>query len=293
VLEVSASVRITEVGPRDGLQNESAVVPAKTKVEFIERLLACGFPEIEVTSFVSAKWVPQLGDGAEVIASLTRLPGTLLSALVPNERGLDAALAARIDKVAVFVSATEGFSQRNTNGSISEVLLRIAPVIARARAAKLPVRGYISCVVRCPCDGPTSPASVREVCARLLELGVTEIDLGDTIGAAEPDDIARLFEGLADLVSPSDATLHLHDTRGRASACVERGLSLGVRSFDASVAGLGGCPYATGAPGNLATESLLATLDRAGFTTEVNSGAVGSVAQWIRQQLASLRGASS
>ena len=286
-------VRVTEVGPRDGLQNERAIVPVAAKVEFIDRLSACGFPEVEATSFVSAKWVPQLGDAAEVFARVHRSSETLLSALVPNEQGLDAALAAGVDKIAVFVAASEAFSQRNTNGSIAQVLERVGHVVTRARRDALPVRGYISCAIRCPYDGPTEPARVREVAERLLALGATEIDLGDTIGAAEPSDIARLFDGLDGVLTPGRATLHLHDTHGRASACVERALELGVRSFDASVAGLGGCPYANGAPGNLATETLLSILTRAGFDTGVDTDAVVATAQWIRQQLAALRPSSS
>ena len=285
-------VRVTEVAPRDGLQNESTRVPTATKVEFINRLAAAGFPEIEATSFVSAAWVPQLGDAAEVMRAIHRPPGTLFSALVPNERGLDAALEARVDKIAVFAAATEGFSRANTNGSIDEVLARFAALIPRARVAGLRVRGYISCVIRCPIDGPVEPRAVRRVAEHLLALGVDEIDLGDTIGAASPDDIERLYEGLAGVVSPGASTLHLHDTHARAISCAERALALGVRSFDASASGLGGCPYAAGAPGNVATESLLGAIEQAGFTTGIDRSAVERAGQWIRQELARLSSAS-
>ncbi len=291
--EALSRVRITEVAARDGLQNEKGWVPTQQKIEFIDRLSRAAFPEIEATSFVSKNWVPQLGDAAEVMSGIKRNPATIYSALVPNERGFDAALAARVDKVAVFAAASEGFSRANTNGSIEEVLARLARVIARAREASLPVRGYISCAVRCPIDGPTSPAAVRSVAQRLLDLGVNEIDLGDTIGAARPDDIDRLFDGLVGCLSPADATLHLHDTSGVAVSCALRALTLGVRSFDASAGGLGGCPYAPGAPGNVATESLVEALENAGFSTGIDLGRVRAAGQWMRQELARVGPASS
>ena len=286
-------VRITEVAPRDGLQNEKGWVPTARKVEFIDQLSGAGFPEVEATSFVSRNWVPQLGDAAEVMGAIKRSPKTLYSALVPNERGLEGALAARVDKVAVFAAATQGFSRANTNGSIEEVLARLAKVIARAREASLPIRGYISCVVRCPIDGPTPPAAVRSVAQQLLDLGVNEIDLGDTIGAAKPDDIDRLFDGLSGCLAPAQATLHLHDTSAEAISCALRALALGVRSFDSSAGGLGGCPYAHGAPGNVATESLVEALENAGFSTGIDLGTVRAAAQWMRQELARVGPASS
>ncbi|MSQ89910.1 MAG: hydroxymethylglutaryl-CoA lyase [Phycisphaerales bacterium] len=286
------AIRITEVGPRDGLQSESACLSTAVKVQFIDLLSAAGIPEIEVSSFVSSKWVPQLADAAEVFAAIQRRIGTSYSALVPNEQGFDRACAARADKIAVFISATEEFSQRNANGSIAEVLARIAPVVKRARAAGIPVRGYVSCVIRCPFAGEVSPAQVRGVCAALLELGVDELDLGDTIGAATSDSIARLYEGLFPLVAPSATTLHLHDTHGRAIACALRALELGVRSFDSSAGGLGGCPYAPGAPGNVATESLVAAAKSAGFVSGVDTQRVAEAGLWIRQQLSLARGAS-
>jgi hydroxymethylglutaryl-CoA lyase len=286
---MSGMVRVTEVGPRDGLQNERAQVPVADKVAFVNALIAAGFPEVEVTSFVSPKWVPQLADGAEVMRQATRRSGTVLSALVPNERGLQSALEARVDKVSVFASASEGFSQRNVNASIAECLARLQPVVQQTRAAGLPVRGYVSCVVRCPFDGVVSPAAVRSVSERLLAIGCTEIDLGDTIGAAEVPDIDHLLDGIQPLLQPSDITLHLHDTRGMASACVERALLRGVRSFDSSAAGLGGCPYAPGAPGNLATETLLSTLERLGFTHGVQAAAVAAAGATMRHTLARIQ----
>lgn len=286
-------VRITEVGPRDGLQNESVRIPTAIKIEFVDQLSAAGFPEIEVTSFVSTKWVPQLGDASEVMRGITRRAGTIYSALVPNERGLEDALEACVDKVSVFVSATEGFSTRNTNGSVDEVLARIAPVVSRAKVTGKPVRGYVSCIIRCPYDGPVDPAQVVAVCARLLEMGVDEIDLGDTIGAADADSISRLYQSIARIIEPSKTTLHLHDTHGQAITCALRALEIGVRSFDSSVAGLGGCPYAPGSAGNVATETLARAMVSAGFDTNIDIQRVSDAGLWMRQQLAFSRAASS
>jgi hydroxymethylglutaryl-CoA lyase len=278
-------VRITEVGPRDGLQNEKQVIPADAKVAFVDLLSEARFPEIEVSSFVSPKWVPQLGDAAEVFARIRRRPGTVYSALVPNERGMEGALAARADKIAVFAAASESFSQRNTGGSIDEVLARFVPVIAAARAAGLPVRGYVSCVVRCPYEGPVAPGAVRTVVDRLLALGVDEIDLGETLGVAVPDDIARLYDGIAPAVAPGRTTLHLHDTNGRALDNARAALALGVRSFDSSAGGLGGCPYAPGARGNVDTVSLLSMLESEGYETGVDRAAAAAAIASIRQAL--------
>jgi hydroxymethylglutaryl-CoA lyase len=278
-------VRITEVGPRDGLQNEKQVIPAEAKVAFVDLLSEARFPEIEVSSFVSPKWVPQLGDAAEVFARIRRRPGTVYSALVPNERGMEGALAARADKIAVFAAASESFSQRNTGGSIDEVLARFVPVIAAARAAGLPVRGYVSCVVRCPYEGPVAPGAVRTVVDRLLALGVDEIDLGETLGVAVPDDIARLYDGIAPAIAPGCTTLHLHDTNGRALDNARAALALGVRSFDSSAGGLGGCPYAPGARGNVDTVSLLSMLESEGYETGVDRAAAAAAIASIRQAL--------
>ena len=278
-------VRITEVGPRDGLQNEKGIVPVDAKVAFVDLLSDAGFPEIEVSSFVSPKWVPQLGDAAEVFARIRRRPGTVYSALVPNERGMEGALAAHVGKVAVFAAASEGFSRANTGGSIAEVLARFAPVIAAARAARIPVRGYVSCVVRCPYDGPTAPSAVRSVVEQLLALGVDEVDLGETLGVAEPADIARLYEEVARAVEPGRTTLHLHDSNGRALDNARAALSLGVRSFDASAGGLGGCPYAPGARGNVDTASLVAAVEAEGYMTGVDREAVARAMSSIRQHL--------
>ena len=278
-------VRITEVGPRDGLQNEKSVVPAAAKVAFVDLLSDAGFPEIEVSSFVSPKWVPQLGDAAEVFAAIRRSGGTVYSALVPNERGMEAALAARAQKVAVFAAASEGFSRANTGGTVEEVLARFEPVVRTARAASIPVRGYVSCVVRCPYDGPTSPERVRAVVERLLAIGVGEIDLGETLGVAQPADIERMYEAVGRAVDPALTTLHLHDTNGCALDNARAALALGVRSFDSSAGGLGGCPYAPGARGNVDTAALVGMLHGAGYETGIDLQAVALATASIRQAL--------
>ena len=264
------ALRITDVGPRDGLQNEKALVPVEAKVAYVDGLSAAGVAEIEVSSFVSPKWVPQLADAAEVFGRIQRRPGVVYSALVPNEKGLEAALAAKADKIAVFTAASETFSRKNTNASIGETIDRFRPVVATAKRDGLPVRGYISTVVQCPYEGPISPAQVRRVAEMLLEIGVDEIDLGETLGVAAPPEIERLYEGLAGLLEPSQTTLHLHDTYGRGLACAYRAMQLGVNSFDASCGGIGGCPYAPGAAGNLATEDLVSLAERMGIRTGVD-----------------------
>ncbi len=264
------SIRITEVGPRDGLQNEARAIPTDVKVAFIDLLSASGVAEIEVSSFVSPKWVPQLGDASEVFARIKRKPGVVHSALVPNEKGLDAALDAKADKIAVFAAASETFSRKNTNASIAETLERFSPVVKRARDTTLPVRAYISTAIACPYEGPIDPQKVRTLAAKLLQIGCDEIDLGDTIGVAVPTDIELLYEALDGLLTPQQTTLHLHDTRGTALACAFRAFQLGVRSFDSSCVGLGGCPYAPGAAGNIATEDLVYTFNKMGCDTGVD-----------------------
>lgn len=262
MMSLPATIRITEVGPRDGLQNERTILSAADKIAFIDRLSESGPAEIEVSSFVSPRWIPQLADAGEVFGGIERREDVVYSALVPNQKGLERALEAKADKVSVFAAASETFSGRNVNATIDESLKRFAPVIREASEADVPVRGYISCAVACPYEGPVDPRRVREVAQRLLDMGVTEIDLGDTIGVAAPSDIDMLYDELEGLLEPADTTLHLHDTRGTALSCVYRALQLGVRSFDASCTGLGGCPYAPGAAGNLATEDLVYVCER-------------------------------
>jgi hydroxymethylglutaryl-CoA lyase len=284
-MSVARFMRITEVGPRDGLQNEPLAISTAAKIAFINALSKANFAEIEVTSFVRADRIAQLADAAQVMAGITRAAGTVYSVLVPNERGLDGALAAGAGKISVFVSASESFSQRNVNASIHECLERLRPVVSRARAAKLPVRGYVSCVVKCPYDGAVLAEQVRQVCAQLLELGATELDLGDTIGAAVPEDMDRLLAGLESVAAPNELTLHLHNTSGRAIEVAERAIALGVVSFDSSAGGLGGCPFAPGAPGNVATEDMLELAARLGIETGVRADQVRAATAQLRQAM--------
>ena len=279
------AVHITEVGPRDGLQNESAVVDAAVKARFIDMLAAAGVREIEATSFVSPNWVPQLADADEVMTQIRRLPGVTYSALVPNELGLERAIAAKVDKICVFAAASETFSRKNTNSSIAEVLVRLAPVVRGALAANMPVRAYVSCAVACPYEGPIAPSAVRRVVEQLLAMGKIEIDLGDTIGVAVPSDIEKLYDGLNGALSPADSVLHLHDTHGTALACAYRAHQLGVRNFDSSAGGLGGCPYAPGAAGNLASEDLVYMLERMGVATGINLSNLVAASRLMSQAL--------
>ena len=318
---MSDRVRITDVSPRDGLQNEPGLIATADKVRLIRLLATTGVDEIEATSFVSPKWVPQLGDAAEVLSVLaadwtTLAAGAgagaapLLSALVPNERGLEAALAANaaagkplIAKVSVFTAASETFARRNTNASIAETLDRFRPVVAHAHRAGLTVRGYLSCVIACPFEGRIAPAVVADWSGRLLDLGIDELDLGDTIGAGTAQTIRAMLEAVGRVSPLSGArvpvTLHLHDTFGHAAECVRAALDVGVRSFDGSVAGLGGCPYATKtlpdgsvqrAPGNISTELLVRTIHASGFTTGASPDALDHAAAQARLIVAAARG---
>jgi len=279
-------VELIEVGPRDGLQNEKRIVSVDDKVRFVELLVSAGFREIEVTSFVSPKWVPQLADAEEVLARIPRAGGVVYSALVPNEKGLERALACGVRKVSVFTAASEGFTRKNINATIAESIERFKPVVARAHDAGASVRGYVSCVVACPYDGPIAPEAVRETCARLAEIGVDELDLGDTIGVAHPDEIARVIEACAQVRPMGELVIHLHDTFGRAVACAERALALGIRKFDGSTGGIGGCPYAPGASGNVATEKLEALCAARGYETRIDRAALTGAARFISSVLA-------
>ncbi|MDG2424632.1 MAG: hydroxymethylglutaryl-CoA lyase [Phycisphaerales bacterium] len=256
-MELPGSITITEVGPRDGLQNEPETVPVDAKVAFIDLLSNCGLKEIEATACVSPKWVPQLADAAEVLRRIQRRPGVIYSALIPNLEGWKRASDCGVDKIAVFTAASEEFSQKNTNASIAETLRRFEPVIAAAHENECPVRAYVSCVVACPYEGRIMPDQVRSVVDSLLSIGVDEIDLGDTIGKAIPADIDALVDSIGDAVPVEELVLHLHDTDGSALPCCLRAMEHGIRHFDASCGGLGGCPYAPGASGNLSTGDLL------------------------------------
>lgn len=261
------SVRIVEVGPRDGLQNEATPIPLSVKLAFIERLLGAGLREIEATSFVSPKWVPQLADAAELWPLLPN--GGLYSALVPNERGLDRALELGVERIAVFTAASDAFTAKNIGMSIAESYEVFARVIERFRGicADGFVRGYVSTAFECPYAGRIDPAKTVEVAKRLIELGCDEVSIGDTIGVAAPTEVRRLTPMMTDAIQVDRIAYHFHDTRGTAIANVAEALELGIRSFDSSAAGLGGCPYAKGAGGNLATEDLAYFLERSGLPT--------------------------
>src|SRR5256885_7410342 len=251
---MSEAVRIVEVGPRDGLQNEPREVPTAVKVELIERLADAGLPAIEATAFVSPKWVPQMADHTEVLERVRRKPGVDYPVLAPNLRGFESARAAGATEVAVFAAASEAFSRKNINCSIAESLERFRPVADAAREAGIKVRGYVSCVLGCPYEGKVKPERVAEVAAALAELGCYEISLGDTIGVGTPGKTKAMIEACAERVPVAKLAGHYHDTYGQALANIYASLELGVATFDASIAGLGGCPYAAGASGDVATE---------------------------------------
>lgn len=285
--ELPERVTIVEVAPRDGLQNEEGVVPVEVKVELIERLAETGLPVVEATSFVNPKWVPQMADADEVLARLRRKPGVRYPVLVPNERGLDRALAAGADEVAVFASATETFSQRNLNRSRAEAVEMFRPVCERALDAGARVRGYLSMVLGDPWEGATAPEAVVEQGLRLLELGCFELSLGDTIGVGTAGQVEALIKAFGDAdVDVSQLAVHFHDTYGQGLANVLVALRCGVSVVDTSAGGLGGCPFAHSATGNLATEDLVWMLDGLGIATGVDARAVAEASAWVCEQLA-------
>lgn len=263
-------VKIVEVGPRDGLQNEPTFIPTETKLELIHRLLDAGVTYIEAASFVSPKWVPQMADSTAVLRQLGRRDGVTFAALVPNMKGLESALAVGCEEIAVFASASEGFSQKNINCSVEESLERFVPVIAGAKAAKVRVRGYVSCVLGCPFDGFIEPERVAQVAARLYQMGCYEISLGDTIGAGTPLKTQAMLEACSRSV-PTDALAgHFHDTYGMAVANIFAAMQCGIATFDSSVSGIGGCPYSPGATGNVATEDVLYLCSELGISTGID-----------------------
>jgi hydroxymethylglutaryl-CoA lyase len=272
---------MVEVGPRDGLQNEQAMVPTEVKVGLIDRLTEAGLPAIEATSFVSPKWVPQMSDAAAVMAAIRRRSGVHYPVLTPNMRGFEAALAAGCDEVAVFVAASETFSRKNINCSIAESLERAQPVVAAAGAHGVRVRGYISCVLGCPYEGEVQPERVRDVAEALNAMGCYEISLGDTIGTGTPGKTRKLIATVADAVPIERQAGHFHDTYGQALANVYAALEMGVATFDSSVAGLGGCPYAKGATGNVASEDVLYLLQGLGIVTGVDMTRLRMAGQYI------------
>ena len=278
-------VTIVEVGPRDGLQNESALVPTATKVQLVERLATAGLQHIEATSFVNPKAVPQLADAADVMATIERVEGVTYPVLVPNERGYDGALAAGATSISVFTAASESFTRRNINATIAESIERFAPIVERAASDGIHVRGYVSTAWGCPFEGPVAPSAVHDVVQRLADLGIADISIGDTIGVAVPAEIEPVMGPLLEFEADLRLALHLHDTRGTAIANAWAGLQLGIDTYDASVAGLGGCPFAPGATGNLATEDLVWMLHRSGIETGVDLEALIDVARWITGEI--------
>ncbi|MDC1275893.1 hydroxymethylglutaryl-CoA lyase [Ascidiaceihabitans sp.] len=275
-------VDIFEMGPRDGLQNEKVEVSVGQKIALVDCLSRAGYSRIECASFVSPKWVPQMAGSADVLGRISRADGVRYAALTPNMRGFNDAKAAKADEVAVFGSASEGFSKANINASIDESLDRFATVIEAARTIDMPVRGYVSCVVGCPYDGEVDPSAVARVAERLFSMGCYEISLGDTIGVGTPDTIVKMLMAVREVVPVARLAGHYHDTNGRAMDNIDASLALGVRVFDASVAGLGGCPYAPGAAGNVATEDVAAHLQRLGYETGLDLAVVEQAAEMAR-----------
>ncbi|GAB4347806.1 MAG: hydroxymethylglutaryl-CoA lyase [Oricola sp.] len=283
-------VRIYEVGPRDGLQNEKTIIPTEQKIGLIDRLSEAGFETIEATSFVSPKWVPQLADAEQVLAGIKRKQGITYAALTPNLKGFERAVAAGADEVAIFGAASETFSRKNTNCSIAESFERFLPIMEGASSKGIPVRGYVSCVVECPYEGAIAPAAVRDVASRLIEMGCYEVSLGDTIGKGTPDTIAAMLEAVLQAVPAGKLAGHYHDTNNRALDNVRASLALGLRCFDSAVGGLGGCPYAPGAKGNVSTTALARMLAAEGWETGLDMDKLAAAEAYLADVVASLRG---
>lgn len=271
-------VRIFEVGPRDGLQNEKRLIPATDKIRLVDMLSGCGFTHIEVTAFVSPKWVPQMADNAEVMAGIARVPGISYAVLTPNLKGYEAARAAKASEVAIFASASEGFSKANVNCTIAESLERFAPIVEAAKADGMPVRGYVSCVTDCPFDGPTPPAMVARSVAYLRDAGCYEVSLGETIGHGTPETIAAMLDAVLQELPAERLAGHYHDTKGRALENIAVSIGKGLRTFDASVGGLGGCPYAPGAAGNVSTQAVMEMVMEMGFETGLDAARLAEAA---------------
>jgi len=279
---MSEFVTLFEMGPRDGLQNEKTFVPTAQKIDLVDRLSACGFRKIEVTSFVSPKWVPQMADAQEVMEGIYRHPSVTYAVLTPNVKGYTAAKKVSADEVAIFGSASEGFSRKNINCSVAESIERFKPLLEKAHEDGIPVRGYVSCVSDCPYDGATPPEKVAEVAKTLFDLGCYEISLGDTIGAGTPETIGRMLDAVLTAIPADKLAGHFHDTKGRAIENIEVSLEKGLRTFDSAVGGLGGCPYAPGAKGNVATEAVLDLMTRKGFETGIDRAKLAEIADFAR-----------
>ena len=275
-------VEIVEMGPRDGLQNEKRIIPTAEKIALVDLLSRAGFRRIEVASFVSPKWVPQMADSAEVLAGIARTPGVRYAALTPNMKGYEGARAAKADEVAIFASASEGFSRANLNATIAESLDRFRPVAEAAQADGIPVRGYVSVVTDCPYDGPVAPAAVARVTAALRDMGCYEVSLGDTIGQGRPETVDAMLTAVLGELPADRLAGHYLDTAGQALANIEASLARGLRVFDAAVGGLGGCPYAPGAAGNVATEAVAGRLAELGYETGLDAGLLDKAAALAR-----------
>ena len=282
---MSDFVTIVEVGPRDGLQNEKSKLSVTTKIELIERLANCGMPVIEAGSFVSPKWVPQMADTEAVMTGLTQLPGTRYPVLVPNLQGYERAVNAGAKEIAVFTAASESFSQRNTNCSIADSITRLDPVIKLAINSGIKVRGYVSCVLGCPYEGSIKTKAVSVVCKQLMQLGCDEISLGDTIGVGTPAEANALVKAVSSELPIAQLAVHFHDTYGQALANILASLDAGIRIIDSSVAGLGGCPYANGATGNVASEDVVYMLHGLGLNTGIDLDKLALTGDWISKQL--------
>jgi len=282
-------VTIYEVGPRDGLQNEAGIVPAKHKIALIDLLSDTGLRYIEATSFVSPKWVPQMADALDVMAGITRKKGVTYAALTPNIKGLEAALGAGVDEVAIFGSASESFSQKNINCSISQSLERFAPVAKAALAAGVSLRGYVSCVIACPYEGAIAPVQARKVTEALLDLGCYQVSLGDTIGKGSPETTALLLDDLLKTTPADKLAGHFHDTDGTALANVTTALDYGLRCFDSAIGGLGGCPYAPGAKGNLSTIPLVEMLHDSGWNTGLDMEKLRMAQAYLQKNIAGVK----
>ena len=281
-------VTLFEVGPRDGLQNEKVFVPTSKKVALIDHLSDAGFKKIEAASFVSPKWVPQMADGAEVMAGISRNTKVTYAALTPNMQGYERALEAKIDEIAIFGSASEGVSQKNINASIAESLERFKPVAKAATKDKIPMRGYVSCVVRCPYDGNISPSAVADIANELLDMGCYEISLGDTIGAGKPETISKMLEVVIKKIPPEKLAGHYHDTGDKAILNIEASLEFGLLTFDSAIGGLGGCPYAPGAKGNVSTLKVHDRLTELGYETGLDRDKLVTASDYLTTTMADL-----
>ncbi|WP_414730000.1 hydroxymethylglutaryl-CoA lyase [Zhongshania aliphaticivorans] len=282
---IPSSVRIVEVGPRDGLQNEKQPIDIATRVQLINMLSAAGLNTIEAGSFVNPAWVPQMAGSEDVFSQINRLPGVRYVALVPNSKGFERAASVNANEVAIFAAASEGFSQKNINCSIEESLARFKPVMSAAKTAGIPVRGYISCVISCPYDGEVSPQKVADVSERLLAMGCYEISLGDTVGTGTPASVTRMLDAVLKIAPADKLAVHFHDTYGQALANIYASLQRGIAVIDSSIAGLGGCPYAKGAAGNVATEDLVYMLNGLGIQHGVDLNKLIAAGQFISEKL--------